>query len=1062
VIQALRRFPALGLVVPAMVLFGVLTIVAHLRWDATLRRSINLLDSLTQSRHAAQAAELEVLRVLAAAPGALPELAYAEIRNALESSDDLTLDEGSLLLVEWPGSAPAGTALGQAGDAYHARLVALRDAVHQRLARPQAPAGLDLQAAMGQVQQAADQVENVLLEDLRTRREAQHRTDAVNILLVGVLALLLFYYLRRTEARRAAAVGALMDGEARLRALVSSMPGVSFLLDREGRYLEVFGQKEALLAAPREHVLGRTIRDVFSADQAQAFEAVIGEVLDRREVVSHGYSLTVGGEQHAFDARVSPLGAEDKVVWVSWEVTQRQRAEQRVQDLSRLYNFLSQANQAIVRATDRGALLQAICDVAYHAGGFPLVWVSWLEEEDSVLRPVARAGAGEPDDAQLADGRDAGEAAPWRALGADRVCRVADLATESAALAWYGAALERGWRGLASLPLRCAGAPVGVLNLLTDHLDPDNAEEGQLLDEVAIDISFALTQLERAAAQRGIDDRVRLHAAALESTRDGVIMTDLAGRIVSVNRAFTEITGFTEAEAIGQTPRLLRSGQHDADFYQELWASLRDTGTWQGEMCNRRKDGELYTQLMSVSGVADAAGRPAHYVSVFTDITRIKRTEAQLTHLAHFDPLTGLPNRFLTTFRLDHALEQAERAGHRLAVLFLDLDNFKTVNDGLGHATGDALLAAVARRLRARLRREDTLGRLGGDEFVLLLEHLEEPQQAAFVAEDLLEALSAPFSLGSGHDLYVQASIGISLYPDDGSRGEDLIRDADAAMYQAKRAGRNTFRFYTEALTAAASARLSMETRLRRALEQNEFELYYQPLVHLPDRRMMGAEVLARLCPPGLEPISPAVFIPLMEETGLIVALGEWVQREACRQGRAWLDAGYQLGCLAVNVSVSEIRRGGLGARLKTILEETGFPPGQLEIELTESGLMEQGGRAEAFLQDLKAQGVRLSLDDFGTGYSSLAYLKRFPLDKLKIDRSFINDIPDDPNDAQLSATIIAMARNFGLTVLAEGVETEAQLDFLLGEGCDACQGYLFSPPLPAAEFERRFLRPGA
>jgi len=479
-------------------------------------------------------------------------------------------------------------------------------------------------------------------------------------------------------------------------------------------------------------------------------------------------------------------------------------------------------------------------------------------------------------------------------------------------------------------------------------------------------------------------------------------------------------------------------------------------------MCNRRKDGELYTQLMSVSGVADAAGRPAHYVSVFTDITRIKRTEAQLTHLAHFDPLTGLPNRFLTTFRLDHALEQAERAGHRLAVLFLDLDNFKTVNDGLGHATGDALLAAVARRLRARLRREDTLGRLGGDEFVLLLEHLEEPQRAAFVAEDLLEALSAPFSLGSGHDLYVQASIGISLYPDDGSRGEDLIRDADAAMYQAKRAGRNTFRFYTEALTAAASARLSMETRLRRALEQNEFELYYQPLVHLPDRHMMGAEVLARLCPPGLEPISPAVFIPLMEETGLIVALGEWVQREACRQGRAWLDAGYQLGCLAVNVSVSEIRRGGLGTRLKTILEETGFPPGQLEIELTESGLMEQGGRAEAFLQDLKAQGVRLSLDDFGTGYSSLAYLKRFPLDKLKIDRSFINDIPDDPNDVQLSATIIAMARNFGLTVLAEGVETEAQLGFLLGEGCDACQGYLFSPPVPAAEFERRFLRPGA
>ncbi|MBC9073450.1 EAL domain-containing protein [Thauera sp. CAU 1555] len=597
---------------------------------------------------------------------------------------------------------------------------------------------------------------------------------------------------------------------------------------------------------------------------------------------------------------------------------------------------------------------------------------------------------------------------------------------------------------------------LGVTDYLVKH--PGYLNELPLV----LDKAFRDGELvrERAALREAVD-KLRLHAAVVDSTHDGVLISDLDGNIVSINPAFTEVTGYAPHEALGRNPRFLQSGRHDRSFYQGMWAALLETGYWQGELWNRRKNGELYPEWLTLSAVRNEAGAPTHYVGVFTDISKLRNVEARLSHLAHHDPLTSLPNRLLALSRLEHAIEVAQRKGQRLAVLCLDLDRFKTVNDSLGHSAGDELLCEVAARLRSRLREEDTLGRLGGDEFLVLLEDLDAPEGAALVASDIIGALEPSFVLRDGAEVFMHASIGVSLYPDDGDDHLALIRNADAAMYRAKAEGRNTCRFYTEDLTRLAARRLDLETRLRRALANGEFVVHYQPAFSVADGSLIGAEALVRWQPPGEPMVSPGDFIPIAEETGLIVGLGEWVLNTACRQWRAWLDEGLQPGAIAVNLSVEQIRRSDVQAMLRAALEETGLAPHCLELEITESSLMAQGEQAEALLAGLKSLGVRLAIDDFGTGYSSLAYLKRFAIDKLKIDHSFVKDLADDRNDLAIAAAVVAMAQALEMTVQAEGVETEGQLALLHELGCAAFQGYLRSPPVPAEAFGRRFLRGG-
>ncbi|MBI5890299.1 MAG: PAS domain S-box protein [Nitrosomonadales bacterium] len=553
---------------------------------------------------------------------------------------------------------------------------------------------------------------------------------------------------------------------------------------------------------------------------------------------------------------------------------------------------------------------------------------------------------------------------------------------------------------------------------------------------------------------------LRQSATVFENSHDGITITDLDGRILAVNRAFLKITGYSEAEVLGQNPRILHSGRQSRDFYQDMWANIKQAGYWHGEIWNRRKNGEIYPEWLTISAVKNAEGQTTHYVGTFSDLSQIKQSEERAEHLAHYDPLTDLPNRLLVLSHLNHVLTRAQRHHRHVGVLYLDLDRFKNINDSLGYPVGDELLVKLTERLTMHMRSEDMLARLGGDEFLLVLEYMEVPEDAAIVARSLLELLTQAFALSGEQEIFIGASIGISVFPNDGSNADQLIQYADAAMHQAKQQGRNTFQFYTDSLTRASGRHLELETRLRHAITANQLRVYYQPQVDIATGHIVGAEALVRWQDPERGLIPPVDFIPLAEETGLIGAIGEWVLKEACLQGVRWIDAGLPFLTLAVNLSPHQFMRGSIVDTVSKILAETGFPADRLELELTESALMQQEENAVRMLHLLRALDIRLAIDDFGTGYSSLSYLKRFPLDILKIDKSFVDDIPFHQDDMEIAATIIAMGHSLGFKVLAEGVETKEQLDFLQSKGCDMYQGYLTSPPLPPAQFEKLLERP--
>ena len=558
--------------------------------------------------------------------------------------------------------------------------------------------------------------------------------------------------------------------------------------------------------------------------------------------------------------------------------------------------------------------------------------------------------------------------------------------------------------------------------------------------------------------RRQLDAELRIAAIAFES-QQGMAITDAQGVILRVNQAFCVITGYSALEAVGQNPRLLSSGRHDAAFYAAMWANIARSGAWQGEIWNRRKNGEVFPEWLSISAVKDSSGQVTHYVATFSDISAHKAAEDQIKSLAFFDTLTGLPNRRLLLDRLVQAMVSGARHGRQGALLYIDLDDFKTLNNSYGHDVGDALLQQVAQRLSGCMREGDTVARPGADSFAVLLEALsanavEAATQAESVGEKIRLALSEPYQL-DGHLHRSTASIGVTLLDDRQQEGVDEpLKRAELAMYQAKTAGRNTLRFFDPQMQTAVLALAALEADLREALRSDQFVLYYQAQVNGASR-VSGVEALVRWQHPLRGLVPPSEFIALAEQTGLILPLGQWVLETACAQLAAWagLLERAQL-TVAVNVSALQFHQGDFVAQVMSALARSGAKPQRLKLELTESLLVHDVEGIIAKMSALQAQGVGFSLDDFGTGYSSLSYLKRLPLNQLKIDQGFVRDILQDPNDAAIAKMVVALAETLGLAVIAEGVETAAQRDFLAAQGCHAYQGYLFSRPLPIAEFE--------
>jgi diguanylate cyclase (GGDEF)-like protein/PAS domain S-box-containing protein len=551
--------------------------------------------------------------------------------------------------------------------------------------------------------------------------------------------------------------------------------------------------------------------------------------------------------------------------------------------------------------------------------------------------------------------------------------------------------------------------------------------------------------------RRDAAEQLRLHARIFEQSDEAILITDAQEKIVSVNPAFTRITGYTAAEVIGETPRKFRSGRHDAAFFAKMWEKLLGTGYWQGEVWDRRKDGEIYPKWLSIGSVRDVKGEITHYFSIFTDITDRKRAEGRIHHLAYFDALTGLPNRVQFNRLTDQALMASKRKEGFGAVLFIDLNRFKPINDTLGHVVGDKVLQEVANRFRACLRGADVVCRLGGDEFAVGLFEIASRDHAANVAQKLLAALDDPIVIG-GRELKLGAAIGISIFPEDGADTETLLRQADIAMYRAKQTGPDGFAFFSEDMNQRAVDRLNLEAGLRRAIERDELLLHYQPKVNIETGEIIGAEALVRWRHPERGLVPPVEFVPVAEESGLIVHVSNWVLEAACRQIRQWMDEGMPAMHIAVNLSARDFSS-SLPARVQELLERHKIGAEWLELEITEGMLMHHTAKVVAMMDEITALGVALSLDDFGTGYSSLSYLKRFPIDTLKIDRSFVISIPDDADDCAIAGAIVSMSKQLKHNVIAEGVESGDQLAFLKSLGCDEIQGYLFSPPVPAETF---------
>jgi len=899
----------------------------------------------------------------------------------------------------------------------------------------------DVPFSMGVAGDSARKPVRVTLTGIRLAEEEEEEEEARLLMIVEDVS----EEERLREAARA--------HETRYRDLVEGLDAIVWEADAATlAFTFVSRRAEAILGYPVERWLAEP-----------GFWAGLIHPEDREQTLALYREATAQGRDHAFEYRA--VAADGRVVWlrdvvhvvceqgrverlrgVMVDLTARKRAEEWQRHYARTLDLLS-------TGAPLSEVLEGIAAFAERQSKGALCSILLLSHDGKHL--VHGAAPSLPEFYNRAiDGLEIGEGVGscGTAAASGRTVIVEDVLTHPYWTNYRDLAARAGLRACWSEPIVSGDNKVlGTFALYYREPRTPTPEEIEPIRQAA---RLAAIVIERTRQQEDL----KLAAVVFEQSVEAIMVTDAAERILIVNRAFVALTGYAPEEATGQTPRLLNSGRHDAVFFRALREALARDGRWQGEIWNRRKSGEIHPVWMSIATVRDAQGAVSHHISILVDISEQKAQAARIEQLAFYDPLTGLPNRALFMDRLKQTLAAAQRHGQRVALLFLDLNRFKEINDTQGHAIGDHALAEVARRFQAALRQEETLARLAGDEFVVIAVGADQAA-AALIAERLQQALAEPLVV-KGHVFALSASIGIAFYPEDGSSPEDLLKHTDIAMYRAKVSG-GGYRFYRPEMGTELEKRLEVARRLGRALEAQQLQLYYQPQVHLQTGKVPGAEALLRWFDPEWGPVPPAEFIPIAEERGMMGALGEWVLREACRQVKAWQEAGLSLpGRLAVNVAAQQLEEAEFVTKVPNIVRAAGLTPSLFELELTESSMMADPERAIGVMEALKTAGFALSIDDFGTGYSSLAYLKRFAADKLKIDISFVRDMLSDRNDYAIVATIIAMARTLKLKTVAEGVEKAAQAEALRALGCDGAQGYYFGHPEPPDAFAQKWLRP--
>jgi len=894
--------------------------------------------------------------------------------------------------------------------------------------------------------------------------------------------------------------------ESLLRAILQTIPDLVWLKDEAGVYLACNRMFERLYGAAEADIIGKTDYDFVNRELADSFREhdLMAMQADKIDITEKWITFADDGQRIYVETLKSAM-YDDKgnligVLGIARDMTERRADTARINRLTQLYAALSQCNQAIVRSSSEAELFPQICLDAVRFGGMKMAWIGMLDEASGQVKPAAFYGAGSEylQDIDISVDADlpSGLGPTGMAIRENQPFWCQDFLHNPATKAWHERAARFGWGSSASLPLHRNGIPVGAFTLYSAEVNAFDEAARDLLVEMAMDISFALDNFAREAERKRLELQSENERSVLELLARGeslpALLSHLAGSYEAMypgmlcsvlllsqdgrhlvhgaapslpavyckaidGTAIGENTGSCGTAACTRKTVIVTDIAHDPlwEDYKELALENGLAACWsvpilstQGQVLGTFA---LYYSAPRNPQAAEMAAleRGAHLASLAIERAQ---AEARIVQLAHFDSLTGLPNQMLLKDRIAYAMSMSQRGAAQMAVLFLDLDHFKNINDTLGHRIGDELLIQLAARLKAMLREEDTLSRLGGDEFILVLPAINA-DGAAHVAEKVLATVAQAYHIDQ-FELVVTPSVGIAMYPSDGTDFDRLYQSADVAMYRAKMDGRNCFRFYTTEMQERSARRLQLENALRHALARKQFQLHYQPQISMQDGRVTGAEALLRWQHPELGMVSPAEFIPVAEESGLILSIGEWVLRTAVQQAKRWMDSGQTAITIAVNLSAVQFRQANLPELVVQILEEANLPPQYLELELTESVAMEVPLAAIAVMDELYARGIRMSIDDFGTGYSSLSYLRKFKINKLKIDQSFVCNITEDTESHAIVTAIITLAGSLGFQTIAEGVETAGQLEFLRLKGCNEAQGYYFSKPLDALQFE--------